>query len=98
MMNMKRFERGFLVAGLFLLAMGGRVFADEAKPLYENNFEQAEVGKVPGDFLVLDGGFVVKQEGTNKFLELPGEPLDSFGVLFGPTEKSGVAVSARIKG
>src|SRR2546426_12688535 len=66
------------------------------KPLYENDFEQSELDKVPGDFLVLDGKFEVKAEGGNKFLELPGAPLDTFGVLFGPTEKEGVAVSARI--
>ncbi len=75
-----------------------RAFADDTKPLYENNFEQAEVGKVPDDFLVLDGGFAVQSDSGNKFLELPGAPLDSFGALFGPTEKSGVAVSARING
>ena len=67
----------------------GLVRAEDSKPLYENNFESAEVGKVPDDFLVLDGGFAVKSDGTNKFLELPGAPLDSFGVLFGPTEKDG---------
>ena len=40
----------------------------------------------------------VKEENGNKFLELPGAPLDTFGVLFGPTQGSGVAVSARIFG
>jgi hypothetical protein len=80
------------------MASGALVYADEAKPLYENNFEKAEVGKVPEEFLVLDGEFAVKEEGGNKFLELPGAPLDSFGLLFGPTEKSDVAVSARING
>jgi hypothetical protein len=40
----------------------------------------------------------VKEEGGNKFLELPGAPLDTFGLLFGPTEKDGSAVSARILG
>lgn len=72
--------------------------AADTKPLYENNFEKAEMGKAPDDFLVLDGGFAVKEEGGNKFLELPGAPLDTFGALFGPTEKAGIAVSARIKG
>ncbi len=72
--------------------------AAEAAPLYENNFEQAAVGTVPDDFMVLDGGFAVKESDGNKFLELPGAPLDSFGLLFGPTEKSDVAVYARIKG
>jgi hypothetical protein len=72
--------------------------AQETKPLYENDFEKSEVGKVPDDFLVLDGQFAVKEEGGNKFLELPGAPLDTYGVLFGPTEKDGLAVSARIFG
>src|SRR3989441_4004925 len=82
-----------LVAGL---AFGA--FAQQAKPLYENDFEKAALGKVPDDFLVLDGQFAVREEGGNKFLELPGAPLDTFGALFGPTEKEGVAVSARIFG
>lgn len=68
------------------------------KPLYENNFEKAEVGKLPDGFLSLNGEFVVKEDGTNKFLELPGAPLDSFAVLFGPTASADVAVSARIFG
>ena len=69
-----------------------------AKPLYENNFENAETGKLPGDFLALNGEFVVKEESGNKFLELPGTPLDSFGVLFGPTESADWSVRARIFG
>src|SRR5436190_4915221 len=78
------------------LAFGA--FAQQDKALYENNFEAAVIDKVPDDFLVLDGQFAVKEEGGNKFLELPGAPLDTFGVLFGPTEKEGTAVSARIFG
>src|SRR5213592_1739138 len=73
-------------------------FAQQAKPLYENNFEKDALNKVPDDFLVLDGQFAVQEEGGNKFLELPGAPLDTFGALFGPTEKEGTAVSARIFG
>jgi len=68
------------------------------KPLYENNFEKAGLGKLPEDFLVLNGEFAVKEVDGNKFLELPGTPLESFGVLFGPGETSGAAVSARISG
>ena len=59
--------------------------AQAAALLYENNFETAALDKVPEEFLVLDGGFVVKEEAGNKFLELPGAPLETFGVLFGPT-------------
>src|SRR5437867_1211368 len=73
-------------------------FAQQAKLLYENDFEKAVLDKVPDDFLVLDGQFAVKEEGDNKFLELPGAPLDTFGLLFGPTEKEDTAVSARIFG
>jgi hypothetical protein len=86
--------------GPVLLAMGlaSWVVAQQLQPLFENNFEKAELNKVPDDFLVLDGQFAVKEEGGNKFLELPGAPLDTFGLLFGPTEKEGTAVSARIFG
>src|SRR5437867_13256826 len=66
--------------------------------VYRNDFEKAEVGKVPADYLVLDGGFAVKEEGGNKFLELPGAPLETYGVLFGPTEAANVSVTARILG
>ena len=72
--------------------------AAETAALYQNNFEKAELEKVPDDMLVLDGGFAVKEEAGNKFLELPGAPLETFGVLFGPTEASGLAVTARIHG
>lgn len=67
-----------------------------AQTKYENNFEQAKVGSVPEDFLVLDGAFTVKEIDGNKVLELPGAPLDTFGLLFGPNEKENVAVTARI--
>jgi hypothetical protein len=69
--------------------------AQTGKVLYENNFEKATLEKVPEDMLVLDGGFAVKQEGDNKVLELPGAPLESFGVLFGPTEAADISASAR---
>ncbi len=68
------------------------------KIAYENHFEKAELDKVPSEFLVLDGGFAVKQDGTNKFLELPGAPLETFGVLFGPTLETDVEVTAKIRG
>ncbi len=83
---------------VLLIGLAFGAFAQQAKLLYENNFEKAALDKVPEDFLVLDGQFAVKEEGGNKFLELPGAPLDTFGVLFGPTEKEGTAVSARIFG
>src|SRR5438128_12038565 len=83
---------------ILLIGLAFGAFAQQAKPLYQNDFEQAALDKVPEDFLVLDGRFAVKEEGGNKFLELPGAPLDAYGVLFGPTEKEGTAVSARVFG
>jgi hypothetical protein len=85
-----------IILAVFGLAISNPLQAGE--PLYANNFEKAAVDKVPDDFLVLEGEFRVKQEGGNKFLELPGAPLDTFGVLFGPTEKKGWTVTARILG
>src|SRR2546421_672577 len=88
------FKTFLLTASLVVSAFG----EDTPKVLYTNNFESAQVDKIPSDFLVLDGAFTVKEEGGNKFLELPGSPLDSFSVLFGPTGKENLAVSARVFG
>lgn len=82
---------------LFALTAPIVVTAADA-PLYSNNFDKAELEKVPDDMLVLDGGFAVKEEAGNKFLELPGAPLETFGVLFGPNEAAGLSVTARIQG
>ncbi len=70
--------------------------ADTAKPIYQNDFSKAEVGKLPEEMLLLDGGFAVQDVNGNKVLQLPGAPLDTFGVLFGPTESAGLALSARV--
>ena len=82
---------------LLTLALSAlNAFSAEAK--YQNDFQKAELDSVPPELMVLDGEFVVKEEGGNKFLELPGAPLDTFGLLFGPNAKENVAVSARIFG
>ena len=80
-----------------VLACATAAFA-QTKPLYENDFEKAAPGKLPDDLMVIGGEFTVKAEGTNQVLELPGAPLDSFALLFGPTESADVAVSACIFG
>jgi hypothetical protein len=67
-------------------------------PLYQNDFEQTAAGRVPEEFMVLQGEFTVKDFGTNTVLELPGAPLDSYAVLFGPVTNAGVAVMADIFG
>lgn len=70
----------------------------ETKPLFSQDFSRVQGSEVPDEFLVLDGQFAVKEDGGNRFLELPGSPLDTFGVMFGPNESSGVRVGARIFG
>ena len=81
---------GFGVSSLARAADG------TGKVLYQNNFTTNEVGKLPDEMLLLDGGFAVQDVSGNKVLQLPGTPLDTFGVLFGPTEGANLAVSARV--
>lgn len=98
---MKRKFLAVISFALLFLCLTLRARADGApKILYENNFEKAAVGKEPNpdEFLVLDGNFTVQENDGNKYLELPGAPLDKFGVLFGPTTNAGVCLSARIYG
>lgn len=83
---------------LFLLAISSIAADAPAKVIYANNFERAETDKFPEEFMLMSGTFVVKEENGNKFLELPGAPLDTFGLLFGPTDQTQVSVSARFFG
>lgn len=83
----------------FLLLLFNLSLATAASTnLYQNNFEKAELQKMPEDLMVLEGAFAVAEENGNRFLELPGAPLETFGVLFGPAETNGVSVTARVFG
>lgn len=82
-----------LLLGLALAS--SPVSAADPQPAYANNFEKLAANATPEDFLILNGTFEVKEEGGNKFIEIPGAPLDSYGALFGPTQKQGVSVSGR---
>jgi hypothetical protein len=84
---------------LFILAIifAMNLRAEDAQLLYSQNFDNASLDKAPADFMVLSGEFAVKAEGANKFLELPGAPLDTFGVLFGPTQQSDVTATAKFQ-
>lgn len=64
--------------------------------LFECNFDDAPPGSLPDTFMAIQGEFEVKKAGTNKVLELPGAPLDSYSVLFGPVTNADVMVEARI--
>jgi hypothetical protein len=76
---------------------------DAAKPavtaaLFECDFQSLATGPLPDTFMVMQGEFAVKDVGTNKVMELPGSPLDSYSVLFGPVTNANVLVSATIHG
>ena len=74
---------GMMTLALGLIsAMGAE---DQGKVLYQNDFSKGEIGKLPEEMLLLDGGFAVQDVSGNKVLQLPGAPLETFGVLFGPT-------------
>ena len=81
---------------VMLTWIGTAAYSAEVK--YQNDFEKAEVGSVPEDFLVLLGDFQVKEQDGNKFLQLPGAPLDTFGLLFGPNARENISVTARFLG
>ena len=103
-MRMKPRERLLFTAWCLLLgavvvfALVRSARADEnGKTLrYKCDFEKMAPGTLPDEFMVLGGEFAVQTDGTNKFLELPGSPLDSFAVQFGSTEKEDVSLRARI--
>lgn len=76
-----------------MAAWGSLTFAD---PLFVQDFTKSEVGTMPDEFLILDGQFAVKEDAGNRFVELPGAPLESYGFLFGPNSPHGVEISGRI--
>ena len=85
---------------LCLLAAPSVVAAlSAAEPLYYNDFGTVALDKPPADVMIMAGGFAVKENADDgKYLELPGEPLDTFGLLFGPTVKDDASASARFFG
>jgi hypothetical protein len=69
-----------------LLLVTGLLAGDAPKPPaggYSTDFQAAQVDEMPKDLFVLNGTFSVREEAGNKYLELAGHPIDTFGVLFG---------------
>jgi hypothetical protein len=85
----------FIIAAI--VALAGNVQALTDKVLFKSDFESANADSVPEELMILAGQFSVKEIAGNKALELPGNPLEDFGALFGPAESDGVAVRARIR-
>ncbi len=82
---------------LFVLLPIAVLEAAEA-PIFQESFDSAEVDKEPAGMLITAGDFKVKQEKDGRVLELPGDPLDTYGLLFGTSQKAGVSASARFFG
>jgi hypothetical protein len=85
----------FITAAIVALTASAQTPAD--KVLFENAFESANMDSVPEELMILGGQFSVKEIDGNKVLELPGNPLEDFGALFGPAESDGIAVRASIR-
>jgi len=82
---------------LLLAGLASAAWAEDAN-VYQNDFNNHPIGSVPTDFLVLQGEFAVKESERERFLELPGTPLETFGLLFGPARKDNVEATARFWG
>ena len=82
-----------LSAALFAASTG--TFADAPAP-YTTDFSKMPVGKPSSEIFILNGSFAVKEEAGEKFLELAGNPVDTFGVLFGAEGQTATDVAGRI--
>lgn len=80
------------------LTLATAMSVSAADTLYQQDFTGLKGPELPDEFLVLDGSFSIRDEAGNRFAELPGAPLESYGFLFGPNEASGVEAGARIFG
>ena len=60
------------------------------------DFQQSAAGPLPdSQYMVLNGHFEVKEAGGEKFVELAGEAIDSFGFLAGPEGATSIEVRVR---
>lgn len=84
-----------VVFGLLTQSTSGPI---QAAPVFEQDFTSVTGTDLPDGIMVLDGQFAVTGEGADRCLELPGAPLESFGVLFGTAALHGREVQARILG
>lgn len=90
-------NRRVLTVLVFLFDLLGRMPV-QAETIYQNDFQALELGQEPEEFLVLAGEFVVRAQGAERFLQLPGTLLENFGALFGPSRRDGMRIRVRIKG
>ena len=63
---------------------------------YRNDFSADALGMAPKDVQAIGGTFKVVEVDQDKAVELPGEPLDIFGLLYGPAEHAQLDARARV--
>jgi len=86
----------FLSLTLISITLLGADSATTAPSAYFNDFQKVPLGKPPNDLLIMNGEFTIAEENGSRFLELAGDPLDTFGLLFGPADRNTLDVSAKI--
>jgi hypothetical protein len=80
-----------------ILALACLMIVGAERSAFVADFQQSPPGALPeSEFMVLNGQFEVKEAGGQTFVELPGEPIDSFGFLAGP--EGATAMEARVRG
>jgi hypothetical protein len=99
---MKSFVSGIILVVL-CSGVGSFISADEAKVPpgpYSTDFTKFPAGKPPEEFYLLNtqADFKIAEEARNKYLELAGNPLDAFGILYGPEGLVGGEMFAKIYG
>jgi len=64
-------------------------------PNYSQDFQKSDENSMPDQLLVINGTFAVKSEADNKFLQLQGEPLDTFGFMLGNDDTNSIQCAIR---
>lgn len=93
-------ERSFFFAFLLCVFALSAIFALSsravAQSLYDNDFRKATDGDVPKGIDVLNGSFAIKTVDGRKTIEIPGDPVDAYGALFGPENETNLCVQSTI--
>jgi len=78
-----------------LLLFTALLISADAPTNYHQDFQKSDEGFLPEELLVMNGKFQVVKQGDEKFLQLPGEPLDTFGFMLGADETNSITASIR---
>ncbi|HEV8378025.1 MAG TPA: hypothetical protein VGP99_04185 [Tepidisphaeraceae bacterium] len=78
-----------------LVLLSALLISADAPTNYHQDFQKSDEGSMPEELLVMNGKFEVVKQGEEKFLELPGEPLDTFGFMLGADQTNSIQASIR---